>query len=294
MRFDRESWRKLYITESIEHRMMPVLARGLRDYLLRHAKQDGTLLAKTDSPADDLARGLGAHPDEFESVTGYITEWISNGFLVFSRGRLWIRNFEAAQASASPGAKRQKRYRERKRDVDPVTRDVTRDVTQRNGVTKRDVTRDVTVTSHPTRPDPPDKNHPSIPVGSSSVLSGHTREATLPDQPQDKFGQSFGTKVGSWSGVKAEHREQAKAASLDVDAECDKFRAHYEHKGTVGCAWDSQFKSWLIRAMQYEKQGKGNGKARSLGRADDTMSALIKRTQRIIAEEEAEKAAGGT
>ena len=35
MRFERESWRKLYVNESIQHRLMPVLSRGLRDYITR-------------------------------------------------------------------------------------------------------------------------------------------------------------------------------------------------------------------------------------------------------------------
>jgi glycine oxidase len=56
MRFDRESWRKLYVAESVQHRMLPLFTRGLRDYLLRHAEDDGTILRDSVDHAGDLAR----------------------------------------------------------------------------------------------------------------------------------------------------------------------------------------------------------------------------------------------
>lgn len=147
MRFDRESWRKLYVAESAEHRMLPVLARGLRDYLIRHAKEDGTLLSRTDDPGNDLARALGAHPEELETVSEFVQKWIEDGYLSFKRRRLWITNYVDAQSSQSPAARRQKRYRDRNRGHSPVTGDVTQ-------ASPGDVTGESRDTSHPTRPDP--------------------------------------------------------------------------------------------------------------------------------------------
>src|SRR5687768_7425592 len=121
MRFDIESWRKLYVAESVEHKLKPILSRGFRDYLIRHARADGTLLAKTADPCGDLARALGAHPDEFGTVKQYIQDWIDDGYLRFSRGRLAIARFVEAQEARSPGALRQKRYVERKRTHETVT-----------------------------------------------------------------------------------------------------------------------------------------------------------------------------
>lgn len=129
MRFDRESWRKLYRDESVEHRLLPVLARGLRDYLIRHAKDDGTILTKTDDPGGDLARALGAHADEFDLVARYVGDWIRDGYLTHTKGKLAIKNFKVAQQSRTPEAERQRRFREKKRAVEGVTGNVTPGVT---------------------------------------------------------------------------------------------------------------------------------------------------------------------
>jgi hypothetical protein len=110
MRFDRESWRKLYVAESMQHRLMPVLCRGLRDYLLRHAGEDGTLLSRTEDPARDLAKVLGAHESESNLVETYVLTWLDEGYLKHSRGRLYIAKYEEAQNARSQGAIRQERY----------------------------------------------------------------------------------------------------------------------------------------------------------------------------------------
>ena len=130
MRFERESWRKLYVNESIQHRLMPVLSRGLRDYIIRLASDDGTLLSKTENPSADLARAMGTHPDEITLVISYLDLWLSDGYLKHSRGRLSIAKFEEAQSARSAGAVRQARYRKGKTDDDDdVTGDVTGDAT---------------------------------------------------------------------------------------------------------------------------------------------------------------------
>jgi hypothetical protein len=114
MRFDRESYRKLYVRESAEDRMMPILARGLRDYLLRHAQEDGTLLRKTRDPKGDLAVALSVgKPDlaRFKDAVGLLLE---SEYLSFAGARLWITRYEEAQEARTPGAKRTASYRARK------------------------------------------------------------------------------------------------------------------------------------------------------------------------------------
>lgn len=118
MRFDRESYRKLYVRESAEDRMLPIFARGLRDYLLRHAQEDGTLLKKTKDWKDDLARALGVHRSETKCFKDALERLLENGFLTFEGGRLWITRFEEAQAAKTPGAKRTEAYRQRKASQD--------------------------------------------------------------------------------------------------------------------------------------------------------------------------------
>jgi hypothetical protein len=113
MNYDTESWYKLYIRESTEDKLLPVLNRGLRDFLLRLAKSrtDGTVLAKTKDPGQDIARALGAHPGEVQTIVEFVATMLEDGFLSHRRGRLWITNFVRAQEAKSPGAKRQARWR---------------------------------------------------------------------------------------------------------------------------------------------------------------------------------------
>lgn len=142
MRFDRESYRKLYVSESAEHRLLPLFARGLRDYLLRFAMEDGTLLPKSSKPADDLARVLGAGGAERRSVAHAVSDLIGVGYLSYEGGRLWITRYVEAQEARTPGALRQQRYR----DTHPrVTRnassDADGDVTSNVTSNRRDETR---------------------------------------------------------------------------------------------------------------------------------------------------------
>jgi hypothetical protein len=131
VKFERESWRKLYVRESVEHRMMSLFARGLRDYLLRHAEPDGTVLPQTKTPASDLGRVLNALPNERKLVEKALEELLRVGFLAIDRGRLWIPRFTEAQAAKSPNAKRQAELRARRRDSGGnVTESVTSNVTE--------------------------------------------------------------------------------------------------------------------------------------------------------------------
>lgn len=139
MRFDRESWRKLYVRESVAHRLLPLLCRGLRDHLIKHARvEDGILLEKTEAPGRDLAVALGAHADEIETVAAFVEALIRDGYLSHKRNRLWITKFVEGQEARSSGAKRQKKYRDtKKRRKRNVTGDATGNVTKAQHVTSQ-------------------------------------------------------------------------------------------------------------------------------------------------------------
>lgn len=113
MRFDRESYRKLYVAESAEHQLMALASRGLRDYLLRFAAEDGTLLPSTTDPVGDMMVVLRARPSDKKLVSSALTDLQRVGYLKLERKRLWIVKFEEAQEARSPGATRQKRHREK-------------------------------------------------------------------------------------------------------------------------------------------------------------------------------------
>jgi hypothetical protein len=115
MKFERESWRKLYVVESAQHRLLPVFTRGLRDYLLRLASDDGTLLVETENAERDLLRLLNAEPAERKAITAAYAQLLKIGYLTFESKRLWITKFAEAQAARSPGAARQAEYKRRER-----------------------------------------------------------------------------------------------------------------------------------------------------------------------------------
>jgi hypothetical protein len=111
MRFDRESWRKLYIVESAEHRLLPMFTRGMRDYLLRLASDDGTILRNSSTPKADLQRLLNVEKQEKPLVDRGFDQLVAIGYLSVNRGRVWITRFAEAQEARSPGAKRQATYK---------------------------------------------------------------------------------------------------------------------------------------------------------------------------------------
>lgn len=146
MRFERESWRKLYVAESAEHRLLSVFARGLRDYLLRLAKDDGTILSSSQQPKRDLQKLLGAAKREHALIDSAFDELVAVGYLSVNGGRLWVTRFEEAQQARSLGAARQAKYKEQKRqrEASAVTQAVTSpgdgSVTSQIDETRRDET----------------------------------------------------------------------------------------------------------------------------------------------------------
>jgi hypothetical protein len=134
MNWSRERWRKLYLRESLQQRLLPLMARGIRDYLIRLAEDDGTLIDDADDPVAELVRALGAHESEVELARQAVELLRRDGFLAGGPRSLIIRNLEAAQSwpgrleapaveqasvevSASSSAERVRRHRERKREA---------------------------------------------------------------------------------------------------------------------------------------------------------------------------------
>jgi len=92
-----ERWRKLYLREALDQRPWSVMARGLRDYLIRLAEDDGALIRNADDPIGALLLALGAHADEAELVRAAIVLLRRDGFLSGDARSMFVRNLPAAQ-----------------------------------------------------------------------------------------------------------------------------------------------------------------------------------------------------
>ena len=72
----KEPWRRQYVNESIDDLGRPLLYRGLRDYLIRKARQDDGVLARhqptPERAVETVVRACGAHPDEFDTCIKYM------------------------------------------------------------------------------------------------------------------------------------------------------------------------------------------------------------------------------
>jgi len=116
MRWEVEAWRKLYKTEPVEQLLWNLLCRGLRDYLIRRAADDGVLFPSTKDPADDLCQALGARDSERDIVRTHVQTMLDDRFLVHrTDGALVVRNLVEAQTRRSKEAARKAAQRERKR-----------------------------------------------------------------------------------------------------------------------------------------------------------------------------------
>jgi len=99
--WSKERWRKLYLREALEQRRWPLMARGLRDYLLRLADDDGALIRDADDPIGALLLALGAHDGEAELVVAAIELLLRDGFLLGDARSIFISNLPAAQSRNS-------------------------------------------------------------------------------------------------------------------------------------------------------------------------------------------------
>jgi hypothetical protein len=96
--WSKERWRKLYLREALEQRPWSVMARGLRDYLLRLAEDDGGLIRDADDPLQALLLALGAHDGEAELVRAALELLRKDGFLTGTARSIFVRNLPAAQS----------------------------------------------------------------------------------------------------------------------------------------------------------------------------------------------------
>jgi hypothetical protein len=214
LRFDRESYRKLYVAESLEHRQLSLFARGLRDYLLRFAEEDGTLLRGSANAAEDLCRVLGASAGERRHVLAATGDLMRIGYLTLDQdGRLWITRYVEAQERRSPGALRQQRYRDNHRDV---TRDADSNATSDVTYSKlRDIAKK-----------PP-----------SGVSRARARRAPADWEPKPEH-LNLGLQVG--------------VAGDAYTAEIAKFRDH--EFDTARSDWDAAFRNWLRKSVELRRK----------------------------------------
>ena len=94
----KERWRKLYLREAVEQRAWSVMTRGLRDYLIRVAEDDGALVRDAEDPLDALVRALGVHTGEADLVRASLRTLQRDGFLSEGSRSLFVANLPLAQA----------------------------------------------------------------------------------------------------------------------------------------------------------------------------------------------------
>lgn len=127
MRFELESWRKLYRHEPLEQRAWPLLMRGIRDYLIRFPEELNGVLLAIDPDAEDLEERvvealtnvLAPHPYEREDTIAAVRGLLRDRYVDIdvTGGRAYIRNYERAQRSSA--AIRKQKQRSKGRETAP-------------------------------------------------------------------------------------------------------------------------------------------------------------------------------
>lgn len=121
MKWEHETWRKLYVRIEASWLALPVSARGLGDELLKYADDEGVIPIGNEAPGAAVARIVSAHPNERKRVNADVADLLKDGFLVAVKGGLVIRNLPAAQSrrgstgGTSSSAERMARLREKRR-----------------------------------------------------------------------------------------------------------------------------------------------------------------------------------
>ncbi|HKO48998.1 MAG TPA: hypothetical protein VJV79_14805 [Polyangiaceae bacterium] len=131
----KERWRKLYLREALEQRLWSVMARGLRDYLIRVAEDDGALIRDSDEPVEALLHALGAHAEE----AGLVLKLYVAGFTQpelecvaeFMPKQAWWRNKSLGLASLSAEVVRRNLSAAMTRELSPRLAKVLEDVQRR-------------------------------------------------------------------------------------------------------------------------------------------------------------------
>jgi len=239
MDFSRETWRKLYVTESADHRLWPVAARGVRDLLLRLARDDGTLLSRTDHPCQDMARALGSIADELGVIASFIQLMIDDGYLTHSRRRLFITRFEEGQERAK-STSRVRRHRKKQTSKSAESFD---SETFLKHVTKR------TNETDPIRSDP---IPPIAPQGGQPPAPDQPQDQAPPqppNQPQQPKRQRKVSMPKDWAPNETA-AGKARDYGLDLSQEADSFREWTGAKGAKYINWDAAFLSHLRRRWE--------------------------------------------
>jgi hypothetical protein len=100
--WSKERWRKLYLREALEQRVWSVMTRGLRDYVIRVAEDDGALIRDAADPVAALVAALGAHAEEAGLVRGAIELLLADGFLTGSARSIFVDRLPEAQSWERP------------------------------------------------------------------------------------------------------------------------------------------------------------------------------------------------
>jgi hypothetical protein len=199
----------------------------VRDYLLRFAQEDGTLLQDSESPVEDLMVVLRARPKERGLVEQVIADLRKVGYLRQDGRRLWLPRFEEAQEARSPGAKRQQKLRDKKRHSGDVTSDVTDNVTS-----------DAPETSPKTRRDENRTDEtPAMVVDSD-------RETPCPMDLAQRLDAS---------GAFKELAEKLKVSIEALRVEADRFVGYWTIGGGAGSKrshWARRMRQWLVDKAQ--------------------------------------------
>lgn len=114
MKWEHETWRKLYVRVTAQWLALPLSARGLADELLKYADDEGVILLGNDAADTAVARLCGAHAHERKRVKNDLKALLDDGFLVPELGALRIRNMTSAQGrTGSAGRMARKRERDK-------------------------------------------------------------------------------------------------------------------------------------------------------------------------------------
>lgn len=187
--WSRERWRRLYLRESVEQRgLWPLMQRGVRDYCIKVAEDDGTLvrLREGDDAVEALARALGAHPVELTLAKVAISGLLDDGFLEARDGRVFVVNLSAAQGDREPdssptaapsgplsAAERARNYRLNKKQ-----RDGKRDDSSQRSVSERHETSRDAAVGHVVTASRGERENEA----SESLLDNPTNQNIQPDQ----------------------------------------------------------------------------------------------------------------
>lgn len=294
--WSRERWRRLYVREPLEQRAWGLFARGLRDYFIRLAEDDGYLAS--DVPA--LLKALNPRDEECDLTAGAIQFLLEDGFLVSEDG-IRVRNLPAAQgdtieppAAEQPtdgqpssgkrprtsSAERQRRYRERvqgrngasRSPSPPITRDAFGDV---SGDVTRYVTDDLSLSPLPspsqiasqiTREERVSESPRTHAVGITSDEKSDASPPVTRDEASpvtDVTNREAGSRCpldivqrAERMGVLKDLADALNADPASVRASAEEFAGYW----TIGAGAGKQRPYWMNKLREHVRRSAGQGK----------------------------------